>query len=63
MSTRLYAGNLGVGMTSEQLQAMFARFGTVNSARVATDAITGKPKGFGFVEMDDTGQADAAIKD
>jgi len=62
MATRLYVGNLGVVTTSEQLQAMFGRFGAVTSAHIAMDAATGKPKGFGFVEMTDTKEADAAIK-
>jgi RNA recognition motif-containing protein len=62
MASKLYVGNLGAGTTDEQLKAMFERFGPVTSARVVMDATTGKPKGFGFVEMSDTKEADAAIK-
>jgi RNA recognition motif-containing protein len=62
MANRLYVGNLGADTTDEQLKAMFERFGSVTSARVVMDAATGKAKGFGFVEMSDTKQADAAIK-
>jgi hypothetical protein len=53
MASKLYVGNLGAGTTDEQLKAMFERFGPVTSARVVMDATTGKPKGFGFVEMSD----------
>jgi len=50
---RLYVGNLGFTLTDEQLEAMFAQHGTVNSAAVMRRD-TGKGRGFGFVEMSDT---------
>ena len=50
---KLYVGNLPYSTTSDQLETMFAEFGTVESAIVITDRDTGRSKGFGFVEMDD----------
>lgn len=49
----LYVGNLPFTTTSEDLAAMFRRFGEVKSAQVITDRDTGRSRGFGFVEMDD----------
>ncbi|MFO0982353.1 MAG: RNA-binding protein [Planctomycetota bacterium] len=62
MANKLYVGNLSAGTTDAQLQAMFARFGKVSSAHVAADDQTGKSRGFGFVEMPDTRETEAAIK-
>ena len=59
MSKNLYVGNLSYTVTSEDLQAAFAPHGTVTSAQVVMDRETGRPRGFGFVEMSDGG--DAAI--
>jgi len=49
----LYVGNLPFTTTSEDLAAMFRRFGEVKSSQVITDRDTGRSRGFGFVEMDD----------
>jgi RNA recognition motif-containing protein len=49
----LYVGNLPFRTTSEDLSALFARFGEVRSAQVVLDRETGRSRGFGFVEMDD----------
>jgi len=57
---RLYVGNLGFTLTDEQLEAIFAQHGTVNSAKVVRRD-TGKGRGFGFVEMSD-GEAEQAMK-
>jgi len=57
---KLYVGNLPYSVTSEQLETMFAEFGTVESAIVITDRATGRSKGFGFVELEDEA-ADAAM--
>jgi RNA recognition motif-containing protein len=54
----LYVGNLPFRTNSEDLSALFARFGEVRSAQVVLDRETGRSRGFGFVEMDD----DAARK-
>ena len=61
MGKKLYVGNLGYGVTSSDLEQMFAPFGTVESAQVITDRDTGKSKGFGFVEMSSDAEAQAAI--
>lgn len=51
--TKIFVGNLSFRTTDDQLQQMFAQYGTVHSASVVTDRFTGNPRGFGFVEMDD----------
>ena len=61
MGTKLYVGNLSYSTTSEQLNEMFHSFGTVRSAQVIEDRMTGRSKGFGFVEMDSDAEAQAAI--
>jgi RNA recognition motif-containing protein len=58
---RLYVGNLSYNMTSQSLEALFAEHGQVKNAQVVQDRDTGRSKGFGFVEMSDNGQAQAAI--
>ncbi|TSC57935.1 MAG: putative RNA-binding protein rbpA [Parcubacteria group bacterium Greene0416_79] len=57
MATKLYVGNLSYGTTSESLKDAFAQAGTVISSSVLTDKISGRSRGFGFVEME---EADAA---
>lgn len=61
MGTRLYVGNLSYSITSQSLEALFAEYGQVKSAQVVQDRDTGRSKGFGFVEMGDSAQAQAAI--
>lgn len=61
MAMRLYVGNLSYNMTSQGLEELFAEFGQVKSAQVVQDRDTGRSKGFGFVEMSDNGQAQAAM--
>ncbi len=61
MGMRLYVGNLPFGVSSEELQELFSAHGTVRSADVISDRATGRSKGFGFVEMDDENEAQAAI--
>jgi RNA recognition motif-containing protein len=60
--TKLFVGGLTYAKTSSDLQAMFEAFGTVQSAQVITDKFTGQSKGFGFVEMANDDEAQAAIK-
>lgn len=48
-------------MTNEDLSALFEQFGTVTSAKILTDKFSGRSKGFGFVEMDNADEAQAAI--
>ena len=57
----IYVGNLAYATTDDGLKAAFAAHGEVTSARVVTDRMTGRSKGFGFVEMPDRTQAQAAI--
>src|SRR2546423_2550234 len=61
MGKRLYVGNLSYEVDSSALQEMFAAHGTVNSAEVISDRMTGRSKGFGFVEMSTDEEAQAAI--
>ena len=56
----IYVGNLGYDVSDDQLQTTFQAYGEVESARVIIDGDTGRSKGFGFVEMPDQKQAQAA---
>lgn len=62
MSNTLYVGNVPYQLDSESLEAEFANFGTVKSAKIITDRATGRSKGFGFVEMESADQAQACIE-
>ena len=59
MSKRIYVGNLPFSATEEEIQTIFSEHGTVVSVHLVTDRDTGRPRGFGFVEMSDG--ADEAI--
>jgi RNA recognition motif-containing protein len=61
MGKKLYVGNLAYSMTDEGLSTLFSTHGTVDSAQVIMDRETGRSKGFGFVEMGNAAEADAAI--
>jgi len=61
MSTKIYVGNLSYNVRDEELRDQFSRYGDVASAKVMSDRDTGRSKGFGFVEMNDSTQAQAAI--
>jgi cold-inducible RNA-binding protein len=61
VATKLYVGNLTYGVTSSDLEKLFAPHGTVQSAQVIMDRDTGRSKGFGFVEMSSGTEATAAI--
>jgi RNA recognition motif-containing protein len=50
---KLYVGNLSFNTTEQQLESIFAQHGPVRSAVLVTDRETGRPRGFGFVEMGD----------
>lgn len=58
----IYVGNLSYGVSDDNLREVFEAFGTVSSAKVITDKYSGRSKGFGFVEMDDDAEANAAIE-
>ncbi|MGH7289292.1 MAG: RNA recognition motif domain-containing protein [Myxococcota bacterium] len=62
MSKKLYVGNLPFSSTEEELRAMFARHGSVESVNVIMDRETGRPRGFAFVEMAEPSAAADAIK-
>jgi RNA recognition motif-containing protein len=57
----IYVGNLSYRMTEDELHQAFAEFGEVTSAKIITDRDTGQSKGFGFVEMPNQSEAEAAI--
>ena len=63
MSVKLYVGNLSYEVTESELNDLFTPFGTVESARIITDKFTGNSKGFGFVEMANREEANAAMND
>ncbi len=58
-NNRIYVGNLPFSATDDDVREMFASYGTVASVHLVTDRDTGRPRGFGFVEMDSG--ADEAI--
>jgi RNA recognition motif-containing protein len=60
-SKRLYVGNLPFDATNESIRAAFEAFGAVHDVTLVTDRETGRPRGFGFVEMD-AESASAAIQ-
>lgn len=57
----IYVGNLAYATDDDALRAAFAAFGEVSSARVVVDRMTNRSKGFGFVEMPNAEEANAAI--
>ena len=61
MGNKLYVGNLAYSVADSDLQQAFGEYGTVTSAKVMMDRESGRSKGFGFVEMGDDAQAQAAI--
>src|SRR3954467_2007033 len=61
MATNIYVGNLPWSTTTDDLFAMFQEYGTVARAQVVTDRETGRSRGFGFVEMPNEAEAQAAI--
>ena len=61
MATKLFVAGLAYSMTDDELNNLFADFGTVNSAQIITDRETNRSKGFGFVEMSTEEESKAAI--
>jgi len=62
MTVKLFIGNLSFKATEENLEELFSQAGQVVSTRVVTDRETGRPRGFGFVEMSSKEEADKAIQ-
>lgn len=60
---KLYVGNLPFSATEDQVRALFAEHGEVESVNLITDQVTGRPRGFGFIEMsgDNVGEAVKAL--
>ncbi|MGL4908201.1 MAG: RNA recognition motif domain-containing protein [Bacteroidales bacterium] len=58
----IYVGNISYSMREEDLQNAFAEFGEVISAKIIMDKITGRSKGYGFVEMSSDNEGNAAIE-
>jgi RNA recognition motif-containing protein len=58
----IYVGNLAYSVTQDELREAFGAYGEVESANLIMDKFTGESKGFGFVEMPNNSEADAAIK-
>nr|WP_311223273.1 MULTISPECIES: RNA-binding protein [unclassified Acidovorax] len=62
MGNKLYVGNLPYSFRDSDLEQTFSQFGAVNSAKVMMERDTGRSKGFGFVEMSNDAEAQAAIQ-
>lgn len=61
MGSKIYVGGLPYSATEQELSDLFARHGSVASARIITDKFTGQSRGFGFVEMSSDAEAQAAV--
>jgi len=57
----IYIGNLNFGTTEESIRSLFEPYGSVGKVNICTDRDTGQPRGFGFVEMANDGEAEKAI--
>lgn len=62
MATNIFVGNLPFSTNSNDLEELFGQYGEVTRAQVISDRDTGRSRGFGFVEMDDDSEAQAAIE-
>lgn len=58
----IYVGNLDYKLQENELEQLFGEYGEVSSVKIITDKYTGKSKGFGFVEMPEDENAEAAIE-
>ncbi len=57
----IYVGNLSYGMSEDELREAFAAYGDVSSVKILTDRETGRSRGFGFVEMPNQNEGEAAV--
>jgi cold-inducible RNA-binding protein len=62
MAAKLFVGNLSFQATEEDLRELFAQAGNVETVRIITDQFTGRPRGFGFVEMATKEEAQKAVE-
>ena len=58
---QIYVGNMSYETTQENLESLFAQYGSVDSVKIITDRETGRAKGFGFITMNDDSSAQNAI--
>lgn len=63
MAQKLYVGNLSYNVSEDAIRDLFAQFGEVLSVKLITDRDTGRPKGFGFIEMENAEEAISALND
>ena len=61
MLMNIYVGNLSYALSESELRDAFANFGAVSSVKILTDRETGRSRGFGFVEMPNRAEAEAAV--
>lgn len=61
MAKKIYVGNLPFTATEDDIRDLFAQYGEVHSVNLISDRETGRPRGFGFVEMEDADQAISAL--
>jgi RNA recognition motif-containing protein len=62
MGKKLYVGNLGFDVTDQELKTLFAQAGVCESVAIITDKFSGQSRGFGFVEMSSSAEAQKAIQ-
>jgi RNA recognition motif-containing protein len=63
MSKKLYVGNLPFSSTEDTIRTLFSQYGEVGSIKIPTDQMTGRPRGFCFVEMENADEAIEALND
>lgn len=61
MPKKLYVGNLSFGATEDSIKTLFTQYGEVVSVKIITDSMSGRSRGFGFVEMENADDAIAAL--
>jgi cold-inducible RNA-binding protein len=61
MGLKLYVGNLAYGASEEDIKKLFSEAGAIQSVKIVTDPNSGRPRGFGFVEMASNAEAEKAI--
>ena len=60
---KLYIGGLSYNVTKDELEKVFSEYGSVSDVIIVSDKYTGRSKGFGFVEMENSSEADKAVKE
>ena len=62
MSYQIYVGNISYGVREDTLRELFEQYGEVTSVKIVKDRMTGRSRGFGFVEMSDRDESEKAIE-